>query len=60
MPQKKHKPDEIGARLRQVDVLVSQGQPVAEAVRSIGVTQFTRHALALFRPPLTTQMVKAS
>lgn len=41
MPQKKHKPEEIVAKLRQVDVLVSQGQLVAEAVRSIGVTQFT-------------------
>ena len=41
MPQKKHKPEEIVAKLRQVDVLVSQGQSVAEAVRSIGVTQFT-------------------
>jgi transposase-like protein len=41
MPQKKHKPDEIVARLRQVDVLVSQGQSVAEAVRAIGITQFT-------------------
>ncbi len=41
MPQNKHKPEEIVAKLRQVDVLVSQGQFVAEAVRSIGVTQFT-------------------
>ena len=36
-----HKPEEIVAKLRQVDVVVSQGRPVAEAVRSIGVTQFT-------------------
>ena len=48
MPQKKHKPEEneppcaIGssamanAKLRPVDVVVSQGQSVAEAVRSIG------------------------
>lgn len=41
MPQKKHKPEEIVAQLWQFDVLVSQGQSVAEAVRSIGVTQFT-------------------
>jgi putative transposase len=43
MPQKKHKPEEIVTTLRQVDVLVSQGQPVAAAVRSIGVTPFTYH-----------------
>lgn len=41
MPQKKHKPEEIVAKLRQVDVLLSQGRSVGEAVRSIGVTQIT-------------------
>src|SRR4029078_9282806 len=41
MPQKKHKAEEIVAKLRQVDVLLSQGRSVGEAVRSIGVTQFT-------------------
>ena len=41
MPRKKHKPEEIVAKIRQVDVLVSQGRSVAEAVRSIGVTRFT-------------------
>lgn len=38
MPQKRHKPEGIVAKLRQVDVLVSQAELVAEAVRSIGVT----------------------
>jgi putative transposase len=41
MPQRQHKPEEIVAKLRQVDVLVSQGGPVAEAIRSIGVTPVT-------------------
>jgi putative transposase len=41
MPQTKRKPEEIVAKLRQVDVMVSQDRSVAEAVRSIGVTQFT-------------------
>ncbi len=41
MPQKKHKPEEIVAKLRQVDVLLSQGRPVAEAIRTISVTPFT-------------------
>ena len=36
---KKHKPEEIVAKLRQVDVLTSQGTPIADAVRSIGVTE---------------------
>ena len=41
MPRKRHKPEEIVAKLRQVDVLASQGQSVADAVRSIGVTEVT-------------------
>ena len=41
MPQKKHKPEEIVAKLRQVDVLLSQGRPVEEAIRAISVTAFT-------------------
>ena len=41
MPRKRHHPEEIVAKLRQVDVLTSQGQSVAEAVRSIGVTEVT-------------------
>jgi transposase-like protein len=41
MPKKRHKPEEIVAKLRQVDVLTSQGQTVADAVRVIGVTEVT-------------------
>ena len=41
MPKKRHKPEEIVAKLRQVDVLVSQGQSVAEAIRSISVSELT-------------------
>ena len=40
MPRKRHSADEI-AKLRQVDVLAAQGRPVAEAIRSIGVTEVT-------------------
>ena len=41
MPRKRHKAEEIVAKLRQVDVLVSQGQNVADAIRQIGVTEVT-------------------
>ena len=37
--RKAHTPEEIVAKLRQVEVLVGQGKSVAEAVRSIGVTE---------------------
>ena len=38
---KRHKPEEVIAKLRQVDVLTSQGTTVADAVRAIGVTEVT-------------------
>jgi putative transposase len=41
MPKKRHKAEEIVAKLRQVDILVSQGQNVADAIRQIGVTEVT-------------------
>src|SRR4249919_482186 len=41
MAKKRHKPEEIVAKLRQVDVLTSQGMPIADAIRSIGVTEVT-------------------
>jgi putative transposase len=41
MGRKRHKPEEIIAKLRQVDVLTAQGTPVAEAIRSVGVTEVT-------------------
>ncbi len=43
MPKKRHKPEEIVAKLRQVDVLTSQGAPLAEAIRTIGVSEVTYH-----------------
>ena len=41
MARKRHKPEEIVAKLRQVEVLTSQGQSLADAIRSIGVTEVT-------------------
>ena len=41
MRKKRHTPEEIVSKLRQVDVLVAQGTPVADAVRAIEVTEVT-------------------
>ena len=41
MSRKRHKPEEIVAKLRQVDVLLAQGQSVADAIRAIGLTEVT-------------------
>ena len=38
---KRHKPEEIVMKLRQVDVLTSQGSSVADAIRQIGMTEVT-------------------
>jgi putative transposase len=43
MPRKRHTPEEIVAKLRQVDVLVAQGQTIAAAAKAIGVTETTYH-----------------
>ena len=58
MAKKTYKPEEIVAKLRQVDVLVSQGRPVAEAVRSIGVTPFTYYRWRREYGGLKTDQVK--
>ena len=34
-------PAEIVAKLRQADVLISQGQSVADAIRALGVSSVT-------------------
>jgi len=41
MAHKRSTPEEIVGKLRQVEVLVSQGKPVAEAIRAIGVREPT-------------------
>ena len=58
MPKKRHKPEEIVAKLRQVDVLVSQGQSLADAVRSIGVTEVTYYRWRQEYGGLKTDQVK--
>ena len=41
MGKRVHKPEEIVSKLRQVDVLHSQGMSMADAIRQIGVTEVT-------------------
>ena len=58
MPRKRNKPEEIVANLRRVDVLVSQGQSVANAVRAIGVTEVTYYRWRQEFGGLKTDQVK--
>jgi len=41
MPRRRYIPEEIVAKLRQVDVLVSQGQSKADAIRQFGISEVT-------------------
>jgi transposase-like protein len=58
MARKRHKPEEIVAKLRQVDVLTAQGTSVAEAVRSIGVTEVTYYRWRQEHGGLKTDQVR--
>jgi putative transposase len=58
MPKKRYGPEEIVAKLRQVDVLVSQGQNVADAIRQIGVSEVTYYRWRQEYGGLKTEQVK--
>jgi len=58
MPTKKYTPEEIVAKLRQVDVLVSQGQNIADAIRQIGVSEVTYYRWRQEYGGLKTDQVK--
>ena len=42
---KRHNPEEIVSKLRQVEVLVGQGKPRIDAIRQIGVVEQTYYRL---------------
>jgi putative transposase len=56
--RKAHTPEEIVAKLRQVEVLAGQGKSVNEAVRSIGVTEPSYHRWRLEYGGLKVDQVK--
>jgi putative transposase len=58
MPRKRYQAEEIVSKLRQVDVLVAQGNKVPDAVRSIGVTQVTYYRWRREYGGLQTDQVK--
>ena len=58
MPRKRYTPEEIVAKLRQVDVLVSQGQNLADAIRQIGVSEATYYRWRQEFGGLKTKQIK--
>ena len=41
MARKRYKPEEIIAKLREMEVLLAQGQKASQAVRGLGITEQT-------------------
>jgi putative transposase len=41
MPQKRYRPEEIIAKLRQADVLLGEGKKVPEVIKTLGVHEVT-------------------
>ena len=56
--EERYKPEEIVAKLRQVDVLVSQGQSLADAIRQTGVSEVTYYRWRQEFGGLKTEQIK--
>ena len=41
MAKKRYRPEEIISKLREADILIGQGQTVAQAIKTIGVSEVT-------------------
>jgi ACT domain-containing protein len=65
MARTRYKPEDIVAKLRQVDVLTSQGRTLADAIRQIGVSEVTYYRwrqevpVAAFRNLMTSPALRA-
>ena len=58
MANKRAKPEEIVTKLRQVEVLVGQGMPRADAIRQIGVTVQTYYRWRMKYGGMGTEQLK--
>ena len=56
--EKRAKPEEVVAKLRQVEVLTAQGKSISEAVRSIGVVEQTYYRWRAEFGSMKTDQVK--
>ncbi|MDH3327893.1 MAG: transposase [Desulfobulbaceae bacterium] len=41
MPKKRYRPEDIIIKLREADILISQGKTIAETIRAFGVSDVT-------------------
>jgi lipoprotein-anchoring transpeptidase ErfK/SrfK len=58
MPRKGHKPEDVTAKLQQVDVLVAQGQGIVDATRQVGISESRYHRWRQEREALREEVKK--
>ena len=58
MPKKRYRPEDIIAKLRETDILVSQGKTVAETIKQLGVSDVTYYRWRKEYGGMTTTQVK--
>lgn len=57
---KRHKPEEIVSKLRQVDVLVGQGMSRPDPIRQVSITEQTYYRLLSVIVPIACRAMGAS
>ena len=58
MSKKRYRPEDIIAKLREADILISQGKMVAETIRQLGVSDVTYYRWRKEYGGMTTTQVK--
>ena len=58
MPKKRYRPEDIIAKLREADILISQGRTVAETIKQLGVSKVTYYRWRKEYGGMTTTQVK--
>ena len=58
MPKKRYRPEDIIAKLREADILISQGTTVAETIKQLGVSGVTYYRWRKEYGGMTTTQVK--
>jgi len=58
MVKKRYRPEDIIARLREADVLISHGKSVAETIKHLGVSEVTYYRWRKEYGGMTTTQVK--
>ena len=58
MPRKRYRPEDILSKLREADILISQGKTVAETIRILGISDVSYYRWRKEYGGMTTSQVK--